>query len=67
MIQLSFLKSSKDIFGIDDKDLVMHAIGLSDKDMPEIVEYIYGFRVRHEIILQIIDRTQPGLMEWPPR
>ena len=56
-------KGSRDISGIEDKVLALYANGLSDRDISETVEDIYGFRVSHETISRIINRVQPRLMK----
>jgi transposase-like protein len=45
----------------------MYAKGLSDRDIAETVDDIYGFKVSHDTISRIVDRVQPRLAEWQAR
>jgi len=58
---------SRDVSGIEEKVISMYAKGMSDRDISETVEDIYGFRVSHDTISRIIDRIQPRLTEWQTR
>jgi transposase-like protein len=58
---------SRDVSGVEEKVLSMYAKGLSDRDISDTVDDIYGFKVSHETISRIIDRVQPRLSEWQSR
>lgn len=57
----------RDISGIEDKVLSMYAKGLSDRDISETIDEIYGFTLSHETVSRIVDRVQPRLSEWQSR
>jgi transposase-like protein len=58
---------TRDVTGVEEKVLSMYAKGMSDRDISETVEDIYGFKVSHETISHIVDRVQPRLTEWQTR
>ena len=58
---------SRDVSGVEEKVLSMYAKGLSDRDIAETVDDIYGFKVSHDTISRIVDRVQPRLAEWQAR
>ena len=58
---------TRDISGVEEKVLSMYAKGMSDRDISETVDEIYGFKVSHETISRIVDRVQPRLAEWQSR
>lgn len=41
-------KRSKDVSGIEDKVLTMYAKGMSQRDIAETIEEIYGFEISHD-------------------
>ena len=43
-------KRSKDVSGIEDKVLTMYAKGMSQRDIAETIEEIYGFEISHDTI-----------------
>ena len=43
-------KRTKDVSGIEDKVLSMYARGMSQRDIADTVEDIYGFDISHETI-----------------
>ena len=57
----------RDISAIEDKVFSMYAKGLSDRDISETIDEIYGFKLSHETISRIVDRVQPQLTEWQSR
>lgn len=57
----------KDVSGLEDKVLSMYAKGLSDRDISDTIDEIYGFKLSHETISRIVDRVQPRLAEWQSR
>lgn len=58
---------TKDVSGLEDKVLSMYAKGLSDRDISDTIDEIYGFKLSHETISRIVDRVQPRLNEWQSR
>ena len=60
-------KRTKDVSGIEDKILSMYARGLSQRDIAETIEDIYGFELSHETISAITDRVIDTAREWQNR
>ena len=60
-------KRSKDVSGIEDKVLAMYARGMSQRDIAETIEDIYGFEISHETISHITDRVIDTAKEWQNR
>ena len=60
-------KRHKDVSDIQDKVLSMYAKGLSQRDIAETIEDIYGFEISHETISQITDQVLEQLQEWQNR
>lgn len=60
-------KRSKDVSGIEDKVLAMYARGMSQRDIAETIEDIYGFEISHETISRITDRVIDAAKEWQNR
>lgn len=60
-------KRTKDISGMEDKILSMYAKGMSQRDIAETIEEIYGFELSHETISNITDRVLDQLDEWQNR
>jgi transposase-like protein len=58
---------TRDVSGVEEKVLSMYAKGMSDRDISETINDIYGFSVSHETISRIVDRVQPRLAEWQSR
>lgn len=50
-------KCAKDVSGIEDKILSMYTRGMSQRDIADTVEDIYGFDISHETISTITDRV----------
>lgn len=61
------LKRSKDVSGIEDKVLSMYARGMSQRDIANTIEDIYGFEISHETISNITDRVIETVDEWQNR
>lgn len=57
-------KRCKDVSGIEDKVLSMYAKGMSQRDISDTIEDIYGFEISHETISQITDSVLEHLEEW---
>ena len=60
-------KRTRDVSGIEDKVLSMYARGLSQRDIADTVEDIYGFEISHETISNITDRVIETAEEWQNR
>lgn len=60
-------KRSKDVSGIEDKVLAMYARGMSQRDIAETIEDIYGFEISHETVSRITDRVIDTAKEWQNR
>ena len=60
-------KRAKDVSGIEDKVLSMYARGMSQRDIADTVEDIYGFDISHETISTITDRVIATAEEWQNR
>lgn len=60
-------KRTKDISDIDRKVISMYAKGMSQRDISDTIEDIYGFKVSHEMISQITDCVVEELTEWQSR
>lgn len=50
-------KRSRDVSGIENKVLSMYAKGMSQRDIADTIEDIYGFEISHETISNITDRV----------
>lgn len=60
-------KRSKDVSGIEDKVLSMYAKGMSQRDIADTIEDIYGFDISHETISNITDQVIETANEWQNR
>ena len=60
-------KRTKDVSGIEDKVLAMYARGMSQRDIADTIEEIYGFEISHETISAITDRVIDTTREWQNR
>lgn len=60
-------KRTKDVSGIEDKVLSMYARGMSQRDIADTVEDIYGYDISHETISTITDRVIETAEEWQNR
>ena len=60
-------KRTKDVSGIEDKVLCMYARGLSQRDIAETIEDIYGFEISAETISAITDQVIETAKEWQNR
>ena len=60
-------RGQKDISGIEEKVMSMYAKGLSDRDISDVIEDIYGFSVSHDTISRIVERVQPRFAAWQSR
>ncbi|MCI8431515.1 MAG: IS256 family transposase [Lachnospiraceae bacterium] len=60
-------KRTKDVSGIEEKVLSMYARGMSERDIADTIEDIYGFDISHETISNITDRVVETAEEWQNR
>jgi transposase-like protein len=60
-------KRTRDVSGIEDKVLSMYAKGMSQRDIADTIEDIYGFEISHETISNITDRVIETANEWQNR
>ena len=60
-------KRTKDVSGIEGKVLSMYARGMSERDIADTIEDIYGFDISHETISNITDRVVETAEEWQNR
>lgn len=60
-------KRTKDVSGIEDKVLSMYARGMSQRDIADTIEDIYGFEISHETISTITDQVIETAQQWQTR
>lgn len=60
-------KRQRDVSSIEDKVLAMYARGMSQRDIAETIEDIYGFGISHETVSEITDQVLGQLEEWQSR
>lgn len=60
-------KRTKDVSGIEGKVLSMYARGMSERDIADTIEDIYGFDISHETISNITDRVVETAEGWQNR
>lgn len=60
-------KHTRDVSGIEDKVLSMYAKGMSQRDIADTIEDIYGFEISHDTISNITDRVIDTANEWQNR
>lgn len=60
-------KRQTDISGIEGKVLSLYAKGMSQRDISDSMEDIYGFKISHETISEITDLIIPEMEEWQSR
>ena len=63
----SIPKRTRDVSGIEDKVLSMYARGMSQRDIAQTIDDIYGFKISHETISAITDRVIETVEEWQNR
>ncbi len=57
-------KRKRDVSAVQDKVLSMYAKGMSQRDIADTIEDIYGFEISHETISEITDSVLEQLEEW---
>ena len=60
-------KYKKDVSSIESKVLTMYAKGLSQRDIADVIEDIYGFEISHQTISEITNSVIENLQEWQNR
>ena len=60
-------KYSRTANGFDERIIAMYALGLSDKDIQEQVQEIFGCNVSPDMISDITDKIIPEIQEWQKR
>lgn len=60
-------KRQKDVSEIEEKVLAMYARGMSQRDIADTIEDIYGFEISHEMVSQITDCVLDELNDWQNR
>ena len=60
-------KRTRDVSGIEDKVISMYAKGMSQRDIADTIEDIYGFEISHETISNITDNVIETAEEWQNR
>ncbi len=60
-------KRQTDVSAIENKVLGMYARGMSQRDISQTIEEIYGFSISHEMISEITDKVLEELEEWQQR
>lgn len=60
-------KSKRDVSSIEEKVIAMYAKGMSQRDIADTIEDIYGFEISHETIAEITDMVLERLEEWQNR
>ena len=60
-------KRQTDVSGIEEKVIAMYAKGMSQRDIADTIEDIYGFEISHDTISNITDRVIETAKEWQSR
>lgn len=60
-------RRQRDVSAIEDKVLAMYAKGLSQRDISEMIEEIYGFEISHETVSSITESVLEQLEQWQNR
>ncbi len=60
-------KGTNDVSALEEKVLSMYAKSMSDRDISDVINEIYGFSLSHETISHIVDRVQPRVIAWQNR
>lgn len=60
-------KYSRNVSGFDEKVISMYALGLSDKDIQEQINDIFGCTLSPDMISDITDKIIPEIQEWQKR
>jgi transposase-like protein len=60
-------KRTRDVSGIEEKVITMYAKGMSQRDIADTIEQIYGFEISAEMISNITDKVIETAHEWQSR
>lgn len=60
-------KGQKDISNIEHKIIRMYARGMSNKDIHDQIEEIYGVKISPDMVTAITDKVIPEIQEWKQR
>lgn len=60
-------KGQKDISDIEDKIIKMYARGMSQRDISQTIDEIYGFEVSKDMVSKITDKLIPEIDNWNNR
>ncbi len=60
-------KGQKDISNIESKIIRMYARGMSNKDIHDQIEEIYGVQISPDMVTAITDKIIPEIQEWKQR
>ena len=60
-------KRERDVSDIEEKVITMYAKGMSQRDIADTIEDIYGFEISHEMISTITDKVIETALEWQNR
>lgn len=60
-------KGQKDISNIESKIIRMYARGMSNKDIHDQIEEIYGVKISLDMVTAITDKIIPEIQEWKQR
>jgi len=60
-------KRQRDVSEIEEKVITMYAKGMSQRDIADTIEDIYGFGISHEMISTITDKVIETAHEWQNR
>ena len=60
-------KGQKDISNIESKIIRMYARGMSNKDIHDQIEEIYGVKISPDMVTAITDKIIPEIQEWKQR
>jgi transposase-like protein len=60
-------KGQRDISGIEEKIIAMYGKGMSQRDISDTVQDIYGFSASHELISNVTDKIMDRINDWQNR
>jgi len=60
-------KGQRDISEIEGKVIAMYGKGMSQRDISDTIEDIYGFKVSHEMVSNMTDKIMDRVNEWQNR
>jgi len=60
-------KGQRDISGIEEKIIAMYGKGMSQRDISDTIQDIYGFNASHELISNVTDKIMDRINDWQNR